>query len=205
MATKKSFKALVVGLGIVSIFSSALPMVSHSVFADSALTRVDKANDIVLNVDGNKFYNVSVSEDIVNAGQILEDYFYVDKFGNINLKGTPEEIAKNIGISVQEASLMYEAVKELPNVYERGPVGFRFNLGPQVRGMGGWAAGAFATGYAGWHLKQFAVNPVTAGFVAVISGAIGWAVKTAVENYWTVAVATVEVPFVNLVYTIDLP
>ncbi|CXG31855.1 Uncharacterised protein [Streptococcus pneumoniae] len=71
--------------------------------------------------------------------------------------------------------------------------------------MGGWAAGAFATGYAGWHLKQFAVNPVTSGFVAVISGAIGWAVKTAVENYWTVAVATVEVPFVNLVYTIDLP
>ncbi|CIV70116.1 Uncharacterised protein [Streptococcus pneumoniae] len=28
MATKKSFKALVVGLGIVSIFSSALPMVT---------------------------------------------------------------------------------------------------------------------------------------------------------------------------------
>ncbi|WP_235870433.1 hypothetical protein [Streptococcus pneumoniae] len=54
-------------------------------------------------------------------------------------------------------------------------------------------------------MKQFAVNPVTSGFVAVISGAIGWAVKTAVENYWTVAVATVEVPFVNLVYTIDLP
>lgn len=100
-------------------------MVSGSVFADSALTTVDKANDIVLNVDGNKFYNVSVSEDIVNAGQILEDYFYVDKFGNINLKGTPEELAKNIGISVQEASLMYEAVKELPNVYERGPVAFQ--------------------------------------------------------------------------------
>ena len=39
----------------------------------------------------------------------------------------------------------------------------------------------------------------------LISGAIGWAVKTAVENCWTVAVATVEVPFVNLVYTIDLP
>ncbi|VRC53993.1 transcription antiterminator LacT [Streptococcus pneumoniae] len=49
-------------------------MVSGSVFADSALTTVDKANDIVLNVDGNKFYNVSVSEDIVNAGQILEDH-----------------------------------------------------------------------------------------------------------------------------------
>lgn len=111
-------------------------MVSGSVFADSALTTVDKANDIVLNVDGNKFYNVSVSEDIVNAGQILEDYFYVDKFGNINLKGTPEELAKNIGISVQEASLMYEAVKRVTQRLRKRSCRFSFQSWSSSEGDG---------------------------------------------------------------------
>lgn len=202
---KKYFKIIISGLSIVLLSSIFLTITNYPVFADSVVSEQDRRSDIVLKVDGKVFNNVSVSEDIMNAGQVLENYFYLDKFGNVNLKGTPEELAKDLGITVTEAELMYQATKELPNLYERGPVGFRFNLGPKVRGMGGWAAGTFATGYVGWYLKQFAVNPATSGVVALISGAVGWSVKTAVENHWRVANATVEVPFVNFVYTINLP
>lgn len=202
---KKYFKIIISGLSIVLLSSIFLTITNYPVFADSVVSEQDRRSDIVLKVDGKVFNNVSVSEDIMNAGQVLENYFYLDKFGNVNLKGTPEELAKDLGITVTEAELMYQATKELPNLYERGSVGFRFNLGPKVRGMGGWAAGTFATGYVAWYMKQFAVNPATSGVVALISGAIGWSVKTAVENHWRVANATVEVPFVNLVYTINLP
>lgn len=201
----KRFKFTALGLSIFLFSSSLLPLSSYFVFADSIISKEVNSNEVIVEVDGQTFHNVSVSEDILNAGQVLENYFYVDKFGNVNLKGSPEELAKALGISVDEAISFYQATKELPNVYDRGPVGLKFNLGPTVRGMNGWAAGTFAAGYAGWHLKQFAVNPTTAGVVAVISGAIGWSVKTAVENLWTVAYVTVEVPFVDLVYTIDLP
>ena len=202
---KKHFKILVSGLSIVLLSSTFLPVTNHSVFANSFVSRQDKSSDVVLKINGKSFYNVSVSEDIINAGQVLEDYFYLDKFGNVNLKGTPEELAKNLGISVSEAQSMYEVTKELPNRYDRGDVGFKFVIGPKTRSMGGWAAGAFATGYVGWYLKQFAVNPVTAGAVSLISGAVGWAVKTAVEKNWKVANATAYVPFADLVYTVHLP
>ncbi|HEM4335509.1 TPA: hypothetical protein U1Y26_002238 [Streptococcus suis] len=205
MIMNKFFKFTALGLSIFLFSSSLLPLSSYSVSADSIISKEVNSNEVIVEVDGQTFHNVSVSEDILNAGQVLENYFYVDKVGNVNLKGSPEELAKALGISVDEAISFYQATKELPNIYDRGPVGFKFNLGPTVRAMNGWAAGAFATGYAGWYLKQFAVNPLTAGVVAVISGAIGWSVKTAVENLWTVAYATVDVPFVNLVYTIDLP
>lgn len=201
----KRFKFTALGLSIFLFSSSLLPLSSYSVSADSIISKEVNSNEVIVEVDGQTFHNVSVSEDILNAAQVLENYFYVDKFGNVNLKGSPEELAKVLGVSVDEAISFYQATKELPNVYDRGPVGLKFNLGPTVRGMNGWAAGTFAAGYAGWHLKQFAVNPTTAGVVAVISGAIGWSVKTAVENLWTVAYVTVEVPFVDLVYTIDLP
>lgn len=32
--------------------------------------------------------------------------------------------------------------------------------------MNGWVAGTFAAGYIGFYLKQFIVNPITAGAVA---------------------------------------
>lgn len=142
---------------------------------------------------------------MLEKAQVLEDYFYIKETGEIGLRGDAKELASLLNISEADAQLYYEAVKELPNTYMRGPVGIRFNLGPKVRGMSGWAAGAFATGYAGWYLKQFAVNPATAGFAAVISGAIGWTVKTAVESHKTTTLAVVYIPGVDLVYTVNVP
>lgn len=202
---KKHFKILVSGLSIVLLSSIFLPVTNHSVFADSVVSKQDKNSNVILKIDGKTFNNVSVSEDIINASQILENYFYLDKFGNVNLKGTPEELAKNLGISITEAELMYQVTKELPNCYDRGYVGFKFILGPKIRSMSGWAAGTYATGYVGWYLKQFAVNPATAGNVALISGAVGWSIKTAIEKHWKVSNAIVYIPFVNFVYTVHLP
>lgn len=202
---KKHFKILISGISIVLLSSTFLPVTNHSVFANSFVSKQDKSSDVVLKINGKSFNNVSVSKDIMNAGQVLENYFYLDKFGNVKLKGTPEELAKKLGISISEAQSMYEVTKELPNRYDRGDVGFKFVLGPKTRSMGGWAAGTYATGYVGWYLKQFAKNPATAGAVALVSGAVGWAVKTAVEKHWRVADATVYVPFANLVYKVHLP
>ncbi|MBA2795235.1 hypothetical protein [Streptococcus porcinus] len=142
---------------------------------------------------------------MLEKAKILEGHFYVKRRGAVGLKGDPKELATLLGISETDVQLYFEAVQELPNVYMKGPVGIRFNLGPKVRSMSGWAAGTFAAAYAGWHLKQFAVNPATAGFTAVISGAIGWAVKTAVESHKKTTLAVVYIPGVDLVYTVNVP
>lgn len=142
---------------------------------------------------------------MLEKAKILADHFYITRRGAIGLKGDPKELANLLGVSETDAQLYFEAVQDLPNVYMKGPVGIRFNLGPKVRSMSGWAAGTFAAAYAGWHLKQFAVNPATAGFTAVISGAIGWAVKTAVENHKKTTLAVVHIPGVDLVYTVNVP
>lgn len=146
---KKHFKILVSGMSIVLLSSTFLPVTNHSVFANSFVSKQDKNSDVVLKVNGKSFNNVSVSKDIMNASQVLENYFYLDKFGNVKLKGTPEELAKKLGISISEAQSMYEATKELPNRYDRGSVGFKFVLDPRTRSMGSWAAATYATAYVG--------------------------------------------------------
>ncbi|MGT2888449.1 hypothetical protein N1495_09605 [Streptococcus didelphis] len=152
--------------------------------------------------------NISVPKidpSMLNSAKQLEDYFYIKHDGSIGLKGNFKEVARLLKISEKDAKLYFEAVNDLPNTFYKGAVGLRFNLGPKVRGMSGWAAGTFAAGYAGWYLKQFAVNPATAGFAALISGAIGWSVKTAVENHRSTTLAVVYIPGVELVYTVNVP
>lgn len=202
---KKYLTMIILGASIISLTTTALPIFNQTVLARDVSVKENNNSDIIVKVNGQTFYNVSLSEDIKEAAGMIEEHFYVDPFGNIRLKGTPEELSEKIGVSLQEAELMYQAVQDFPNLYDRGPVGFRFNLGPQIRGMGGWAAAAFATGYAGFYLKQFAVTPATAGAVGVLSAAIGWNVKYAVENYWTSVNVTIEVPFVTMVFPIDIP
>lgn len=157
--------------------------------------------------------DVYLEEQIIHSGQsiieekgaILSNYFYVDNRGNIKLSLAAEDLASLLDISVEDANLMIKATSELPNIYSRGFVGLRIHLGPTVRKMNGWAAGTFAAGYCGWHLKQFATTPVTAGFVAVISGGIGLAVKTAVENYVRMAVVGLDVPGIAMSFDVYVP
>lgn len=158
----------------------------------------------ISDLDGN-LTTPKPNKQMLEKATILENYFYVKPDGNVGLNGDARELANVLNISEEDASLYFKAVNDLPNTYLKGPVGIRFNLGPTVRGMTGWAAGTFAAGYAGWHLKQLALNPTTAGLVAVISGAIGWTVKNAVENHKTTTLAVVYIPGVNLVYTVNVP
>lgn len=166
---------------------------------------VENDKKIVISDSEGNITKPRIDKGMQDNAQRLENYFYVQDNGAVGLRGNAAELSQVLIISQEDANLLFEAVKELPNTYFKGPVGLRFNLGPTVRGMSGWAAGTFAAGYAGWHLKQFAANPVTAGLVAVISGAIGWSVKTAVESQKSTTLAVVYVPGVELVYTVNVP
>lgn len=175
-------------------------MIMSSTYLDS---------NIFVNYDGEVYAQGQLLEadktEMINSGELLSELFYIDNYGNIRLSATAEEISELIGVSLSEAKAMIEATKELPNVYSRGFVGLRIHLGPTVRAMGGWAAGTYATAYCAWHLKQFAVSASTAGAVAVISGGIGWAVKTAVEYGWRMTTVGTNIPGVAMSFDVYVP
>lgn len=204
---KKSIKKTSALLLATSLINLALP-VTNVLAKENMPQTVEQVKDsksvVISDSDGN-IIQPTINKDLLRNGQKLEAYFFVQEDGSVGLKGNPNELSRLLSISETDAQLLFEAVKELPNVYQKGAVGIRFNLGPKVRGMSGWAAGTFAVGYAAWYLKQFAVNPATAGVAAVISGAIGWTVKTAVESHKTTTLAVVYVPGVELVYTVNVP
>lgn len=127
-------------------------------------------------------------ESMVEAAEQLSTYFELDENGNITFNVDQNTLVKELGISKEDAELMISASEELSKEtvdnqkQGRGFVGVYLNLGPKVRKMNGWAAGAFAGGYVGWYAKTFAVNPVTAGVAALITAATTLTVKNAVER-----------------------
>lgn len=50
--------------------------------------------------------------------------------------------------------------EQTSKVQPYGFVGISINLGPKVRKMNGWAAGAFAAGYVGWYAKSLLLIPL---------------------------------------------
>lgn len=86
-----------------------------------------------------------------------------------------------------------------------GFVGVTLLLGPEVRAMNGWAAGAFAAGYVGWYAKTFAVNPVTAGVAALITATTGVVVKNAVEDNLRTVRVGMNIWGMNVNYPLDIP
>lgn len=148
-------------------------------------------------------------EQIQMANQ-LSNYFEVDENGDIIFTADKETLME-IGISESDAELMISAGTELTGFTEvkkqtRGFVGLYLNLGPTVRGMSALAAGAFAGGFVGWHVKQIAAaGPWGAGAAAVITastaGVVGWAVNNGLKK----TSVGVNIPYVDFNYTVDIP
>ena len=140
------------------------------------------------------------------AAEKLSKYFVI-KDNRLEINSNADTISKEINVSKEDAQLMIDAAKELPTsiISPRGFVGVYINLGPKVRKMSGWAAGTFAAGYVGFYLKQFAVNPVTAGVVAVISAGTGAAVKWAVENGIRRVPVGKNIPGLNMSFNVNVP
>lgn len=138
--------------------------------------------------EGIALNNVNEEESMMETAEQLSTYFELDQNGNIIFNVDQNTLVKELGISQEDAALMIGASEELSRenvgsqIQARGFVGIYLNLGPKVRKMNGWAAGAFAGGYVGWYAKNFAVNPVTAGVAALITGATTLTVKNAVER-----------------------
>lgn len=142
---------------------------------------VNAEEGITLNADNEE-------KSMVETAEQLSTYFELDENGNITFNVDQNTLVRELGISQEDAALMISASEELSEEtvdnqkQGRGFVGVYLNLGPKVRKMNGWAAGAFAGGYVGWYAKTFAVNPVTAGVAALITAATTLTVKNAVER-----------------------
>lgn len=192
-------------LGVVSPVVTYADQVNYSY-------EVNEQSSNVLEINGNGNFTVngvvktySEQDRVSQLGQKLEKYFYLDNSGNVKFSATQEKLTNELGISVEEANLIMKLSEDLPNLYDRGFVGLTLHLGPTVRGMTGFAAGTFAAGYCGWYLKQFAVSPVTAGVVAVISGSIGGAVGWAVTNGLRSVDVGVNVPATTMRFNVYVP
>lgn len=146
---------------------------------------------------------------MIQTAEKISSYFSVGEDGNIIFNADRDNLIQ-LGVSEEDADLMILATTELtpseePEVQAYGFVGVHLNLGPKVRAMSGWAAGAFAAGYVGWYAKQFAVNPITAGVAGLITAGTALAVKNAVEaNLKKVSIGT-NISGISLAYTIDIP
>ncbi|MEG0159484.1 hypothetical protein [Carnobacterium sp.] len=172
---KRSIKITILCITIFSVVCSFTPL-SLSVSADSISNYNQNQSYIPMSATANK----------------LATYFGLDESGNVTFNVDRDTLVNELGISPEDVTLMFAATEELPKPIEsiqvntkklmRGFVGVYMNLGPKVRKMNGWAAGAFAGGYVGWYAKNFAVNPITAGVGALITASAAASAKYAVEN-----------------------
>ncbi len=126
-----------------------------------------------------------IDQRMLDTGRKLEKYFTLTN-NKVTINSSANTIAKDLKISLSDAQSIIDATNEtneLNMIQPRGFVGVYINLGPKVRKMNGWVAGAFVGGYVGWYAKQFAAaGPVGAGVAAVITGAAAASAKWAVEN-----------------------
>ncbi|SER51399.1 hypothetical protein [Psychrobacillus sp. OK032] len=157
-----------------------------------------------------EFEDLRAQKKMIKAAEKISSYFSVDENENIIFNADRDTLVNELGVSEEDADLMIQAATELvpseePQMQAYGFVGVHLNLGPKVRGMSGWAAGAFAGGYVGWYAKTFAVNPVTAGVAALITASTVLVVKDAVEkNLKRVSIGS-NIPGLSLAYNVDIP
>lgn len=127
------------------VLFSAMIVISGSVFSVGEASTKDISN---------------LKEEMVmiQAAEKITEYFSVDENGNVSLNANQDTLIKELGISKEDADLMISITEELklteaPEIQTYGFVGVHLQLGPKVRKMNGWAAGAFAVGYVGWYAK----------------------------------------------------
>ena len=171
--------------------------------------------------------NTSVREqnDKVNLSESLSDYFKKDTLGNViftaslnelmalgisehdakvMLSFTPNEL-KKFGNSIDSSLLVEENINDL-GYLTRGFVGLKLNLGPKIRSMNGIAAGAFAGGFVGWHLKEMAAaGPWGAGAAAAITASVAGTVGYAVTNGLRFVNVGINIPGVKWIKNVNIP
>lgn len=212
---KKTHKILAKALLCTSLvgFASPLSIVyANQTNSNPEIQEISEQSSATILTDENGDFTVngiqhtySYTDEVSQLGQKLEQYFYLDNNGNVRLSGTEDELSNVLGISKEDARLLLEYSESLPNIYDRGFVGLTLRLGPTVRSMSGVLAGGFAAGYCGWYLKQFAVNPATAGVVGAISAGIGGAVGWAVSHGIRTVDVGVNVPAVSMRLYVNVP
>ncbi|KAA6450865.1 hypothetical protein [Bacillus swezeyi] len=189
----KKFLVVLCTLAIAFGFSS--PVISHA-----------------SQIDGENPPEVSADKKQIEMAEKLSNYFELDKDGNIHFTADKETLME-MGISEHDSKLMtsmkpeefsFEENKDEIQAY--GFVGLHLKLGPKVRAMSAVAAGAFAAGYVGWYVKQIAAaGPWGAGAAAAITastaGIVGWAVNKGLKK----VNVGVNIPFVSLSYTVNIP
>jgi|GEM_PF-1783327 len=211
---KKNFSLMVIAA--VTVMSFLLPSVAITVSA-SELSSTANSDDAIEISQGVFTLNTDLLNEEeqrqLEVGEKLSELFTQDSEGNLIIGANSKELQRKLGISENEAQQLIEATNEIGQDIDvqsrrsmaRGFVGLHLNLGPSTRKMNGWLAGTFVAGYVGWHLKKFAVSGVTAGAVAVISGAIGWVVKTAVERGLRFVSVGTFIPNVSLAFSVTTP
>ena len=187
---------------VATLGAGLLFMSNTAVHADSAVTNVVTKSVEKITVHDNSSYG-SIDDEIVSSGRALEQYFVIEGH-QIRLHVDADTLAKAMNVSTKTAQLMIDNTNEINNSVSitNGFVGVYINLGPKVRGMGSWAAAAFATGYVGFYLKNFAVNPLTAG---VASAGAGAAVKYAVEHGIKRVPVGKNIPGISMSYVVQVP
>lgn len=171
-------------------------------------------------------YQAEVQNEISSK---ISHYFTKDSNGAIHFTATKSELI-SLGISDKDAEIMTSFTSDELNSFAAqldsslvigdptadktrtipiqtfGFVGVYLKLGPKVRSMAAVPAGAFAGGFAAWHVKALVkAGPWGAGAAAAVSasvaGAVGWAVKNHLK---TVRVGT-NIPFVSWSRNVYVP
>lgn len=155
-------------------------------------------------------FSEETDDELTQAAEKVSSYFSMDEDGNLTFAADRDTLVNELGVSEEDAHLMLLAVDELQpeqasKVQPYGFVGISINLGPKVRKMNGWAAGAFAAGYVGWYAKKFAVNPITAGVAGLITAGTAAAVKRAVEKNIRKVRLGRNIPGLSLTYNVNIP
>lgn len=208
---KKFFSVLTVVV-VAFCFSFTTSHASNGVNPDGDESLTDFWESVLESgtVDAN---DIKVDKNQIQMAENLSNYFEEDVDGNINFTANKETLMQ-MGIPESDAELMTSISSDSSdrlNIIEgeqqlQGFVGLHLKLGPRVRAMSSVIAGAFAAGYVGWHVKKIATKgPWGAGAAAAITAATGGVVGYAVKKGLKKVDIGVNIPFVSLSYTVNIP
>lgn len=151
-----------------------------------------------------------VDKEQIELAENLSKYFEEDTDGNVKFTADKETLMK-MGISESDAELMTSISLDALSVNEgeqqlQGFVGLHFNIGKNTRNMSAVAAGAFAAGYIGYYTARIAAaGPWGAAAAATITATTAFVVGNAVRKNLKRVNVGVNIPFVSLSYTVNLP
>ncbi|MFV0559356.1 MAG: hypothetical protein ACK5NA_01380 [Enterococcus sp.] len=199
-------KAIVCGLTLVTIGGLATPVTS--VFAAESEPSSYNTDNQSVYFDSLDDMSKFVTDNNLQPKVDFSKYFYVDSNDSIQMNINSAELKSQYNLTdkdISDLQILNTQIKYTDESKLRGFVGLHINLGSKVRGMSAVVAGGFAAGYCSFYLKQFAINPVTAGVVEGISAAIGGTVDWAVNQGMKRVDVGVNVPFVSLAFTVNVP